>query len=205
MWRFSEINYWQACYHTCSNCVLQTLSFGKCLYTWLFVGKKFFRTSVFNTSQSKSLPLLFRLYDLSRRWSNPDTNRKQVILFYNLYSSIANAELAAHSCLLLQECIKNRSIHNYILHSYTIVEPLFTDYAYDPHFDVCSDVLQNIHLLLRDNKLLLTNDIQSDYSLFVSLFTWMRGLISCSNYITVRMSLSVWIDDFLLNRFWLRF
>lgn len=127
-----------------------------------------------------------------------------MILFYILYSSIANAELAAHSCLLLQECIKSRSIHNHILHSYTIVEPLFTDYAYDPHFDICSDVLQNIHLLLRDNKLLLTND-KSDYSLFVSLFTWMRGLISCSNYITVRMSLSVWIDVFLYNRFWLKF
>lgn len=127
--------------------------------------------------------------------------------FYSIrfISSIANAELAAHSCLLLQECIKNRSIHNHILHSYTLVEPLFTDYAYDPHFDICSDVLQNIHLLLRDNKVLLTNDIQSDYSLFVSLFTWMRGLISCSNYITVRMSLSVRNDDCLWSRFWLKF
>ena len=67
---------------------------------------------------------------------------------------------------MMRECIKNRVIHNYLLSYPEIIRPLFTEYAFSNHFDICSDVLQVIRDLLRQNKSLVASALAPNGDLY---------------------------------------
>lgn len=92
---------------------------------------------------------------------------------------------------MLRECIKIRSIHQLLLSRPSLIEPLFTKYAFDPNFDVCSDVLQSIRDLLRKNKQIVSNALRPSKPLYRQLFSWIHALLESENYVITRIVLHV--------------
>ncbi|CBK21868.2 uncharacterized protein [Blastocystis hominis] len=100
---------------------------------------------------------------------------------------------------MLRECIKIRSIHQLLLSRPSLIEPLFTQYAFDPNFDVCSDVFQSIRELLRKNKQIVSSALRPSKPLYNQLFSWIYALLESENYVITRIVLHL-LGEFLIDK-----
>ena len=107
--------------------------------------------------------------------------------------------LAINSGIMLRECIKIRCIHQLLLSHPYLIEPLFTKYAFDTNFDVCSDVFQSIRDLLRKNKQLVSAALNPSKSFYSQLFAWMHNLLESDQYFITRMVLHL-LGEFLIDK-----
>lgn len=107
--------------------------------------------------------------------------------------------LSINAGTMLRECIKIRSIHQLLLSRPSLIEPLFTQYAFDPNFDVCSDVFQSIRDLLRKNKQIVSSALRPSKPLYNQLFSWIYALLESENYVITRIVLHL-LGEFLIDK-----
>ena len=111
------------------------------------------------------------------------------------HPSCGEQSLSINAGTMLRECIKIRSIHQLLLSRLSLIEPLFTQYAFDPNFDVCSDVFQSIRDLLRKNKQIVSSALRPSKPLYNQLFSWIYALLESENYVITRIVLHVQIES----------
>ena len=160
MWGACQGNHFESSYPASFACVCKTKSSRFIIIVDWSIGTKYICTSVCSPSEPRSLSIHILLHDFTgRRW---DFYAYSSIVSSNrtLYSSLSNQVLSAHCTLLLQECIKARAIHIHLFEHSSLMKPLFTHYSMESHFDICSDILQSIHALLRNNKQLIISTMK---------------------------------------------
>ena len=81
---------------------------------------------------------------------------ERVLVLSRLQRSCGDPNLTATCGTMLRQCIAVRCIHQLLFSKPSLIEPLFTSYAFDTNFDVSSDALQSIHNLLTKNKQLVS-------------------------------------------------
>ncbi|KAK8817103.1 hypothetical protein WA556_003000 [Blastocystis sp. ATCC 50177/Nand II] len=116
-----------------------------------------------------------------------------------LVNGCGDPNLTATCGTMLRQCIAVRCIHQLLFSKPSLIEPLFTSYAFDSNFDVSSDALQSIHDLLTKNKQLVSVALNPKLPLYSQVFGWYRNLICSDQYIIMRIVIKM-LAEFLLDK-----
>lgn len=108
-----------------------------------------------------------------------------------LINGYKDQAIAVNCSMMLCDCIQQRGVNEYLLDNYSLVEPLFTEYAHSPTFEVSSEAFKAITLLLRKNKSSVSDRMKRSGALQAKVFGWFEGLINSKEYVAQRLSLQV--------------
>lgn len=155
------------------------------------LGEEIFHSGVLYATKSWPLQIFFELHDILGGMRYFTVYHYLVWICAAYHPSCGEQSLSINAGTMLRECIKIRSIHQLLLSRPSLIEPLFTQYAFDPNFDVCSDVFQSIRELLRKNKQIVSSALRPSKPLYNQLFSWIYALLESENYVITRIVLHV--------------